>query len=587
MTSLGVRAKLFFTSLAIIVGLVLPVGLGVSHWVRGWLLERTESELLHAAALVQEAIDRTQPLSDAELRALAAETARAGAMRVTLIDGVGRTLADSAPGREALENRAGRPEVKPALAGDVGRAARHSTTVEDELLYVAVPASLDGDSSVIRVARPLVHVDHAVRRARLFVVGVGALMIAISALVSALAAHLLGGTLRSLIDSARAIARGETRRVELGRTDELGGVAGSLNALSAELEATVESVASERARFALVLESMSEAVIALDERRRIVLHNEAASALLDVPPPIAGRSLVEIMRAPALHDLLAEVMEGSSGQAEFDLPDRARRVLARATPQQGGSGCVIVMHDVTELRRLETVRRDFVANVSHELRTPVSVIRANAETLSSGALDDPKAAEPLLTALYRNAERLASLVADLLDLSRLESGRYRLEVEPVAVRDAAERARDAVSAAAQSRGRLTPAVELDIEEDAIASADESALEQVLFNLVDNAVKYSGEGGRVDVKARRRDGAVAIEVIDNGPGVAPAERSRLFERFYRVDPGRSRDMGGTGLGLSIVKHLVESMGGRVGVRAATPRGAVFWVRVPAAPLPPLG
>jgi two-component system, OmpR family, phosphate regulon sensor histidine kinase PhoR len=578
---LGVRARLFFVSLAIIAGLVVPVGLVVSQKVHDWLLNQAEAELVHAAALVQESLARAAPPGESSLQEIAIATAKAGAMRVTLIESPsGKTLADSAWRGGPLEDRSTRPEVRPALAGHIGRAARHSDTVDDELLYVAVPGAVGAQDAVIRVARPLSHIDDAVRRARLFVVGVGALMILLSALMSALAAQLLGRTLRELIDSARAIARGEARRVEVSRDDALGGVAGSLNELAAELEHTVTGVAHERARFALVLESMSEAVIALDDRRRVVLHNEAARALLDPRGPIEGRPLIELMRAPDLHELLAEAADGYSAQAELELPREKRRVLARATPQQGGSGCVIVLHDVTELRRLETVRRDFVANVSHELRTPVSVIRANAETLLSGAKDDPRAAQALLEALHRNAERLASLVADLLDLSRLEAGRYRLETEPVSVEDAAAVVRDAMLAAAHSRGLAAPQLTFDIAKDAVALADAKALDQVLINLVDNALKYSGEHGRVQVVARREDEEIVIEVIDDGPGIPPAERARLFERFYRVDPGRSRDMGGTGLGLSIVKHLVESMRGHVGIRSASPRGAIFWVRLPA-------
>jgi two-component system, OmpR family, phosphate regulon sensor histidine kinase PhoR len=579
---LGVRARLFLVSFAIIVGLVVPVGFAVSHQVRGWLIEQTEDELISAAALVQDSLERSAPLTPGDLSAIAHRSAASASMRVTLVESAtGITLADSASSGGPMENRAERPEVEPALNGSVGRSARYSTTVKEKMLYVALPGVINDDAAVIRVARPLAHVDDAVRRARLFVVGVGALMILLAATMSALAAQLMGAALRALIDSARAIARGEARQIVVARNDELGGVAGSLNKLASELEETVEALATERARFALVLESMSEAVIALDDRRRVVLHNEAAPALLELQGPIEGRPLIELVRTPALHDLLTDVMDGKPAQAELELPRAQRRVLARATPQRDGSGCVIVMHDVTELRRLETVRRDFVANVSHELRTPVSVIRANAETLLSGAMDDQKIGPALLDALHRNAERLASLVADLLDLSRLEAGRFRLEVQPVAVLDAAQRVRETVTASELGRARPSPSIELDVDREAIAEADPKALDQVLINLVDNAVKYSGDGGRVIVSAHREAENVLIEVIDNGPGVPPAERSRLFERFYRVDPGRSRDMGGTGLGLSIVKHLVESQGGRVGVRAASPQGAIFSVRLPAA------
>jgi two-component system phosphate regulon sensor histidine kinase PhoR len=266
---------------------------------------------------------------------------------------------------------------------------------------------------------------------------------------------------------------------------------------------------------------------------------------------------------------------GGSTSAEFDLSGGpARRVQARATVQSDG-GTVIVVHDVTEVRRLERVRRDFVANVSHELRTPISVIRANTETLLEGALDDPARARQFVDALFRHADRLGRLVSDLLDISRIEAGRYRLDLGSASVSEAAERVLDTLQTEAdQKRVELT----VDVSPDIRITADAKALEHVLMNLVGNAIKYTPEGGHVDVKAEPKGDDVRVEVLDDGPGIDPAHRERIFERFYRVDPGRSRDMGGTGLGLSIAKHLVEAMEGEVGVDPRSPHGSVFWFRL---------
>jgi two-component system phosphate regulon sensor histidine kinase PhoR len=230
------------------------------------------------------------------------------------------------------------------------------------------------------------------------------------------------------------------------------------------------------------------------------------------------------------------------------------------------------------LRRLEVVRRDFVANVSHELRTPVSVVQANAETLLDGAMDDPTHGRPMLEAVHRNAERMSSIIADLLDLSRLESGRYALAADAVPIETAATTAVEAIGRFAEDKAT---SISLDTPTALVARADGKALEQVLVNLLENAVKYSPEGGHVRVVALAADDAVRIEVRDDGPGIPPEHRERVFERFYRVDPGRSRDMGGTGLGLSIVKHMVEAMNGSVGVTAGAPRGSVFWIELPRA------
>jgi two-component system phosphate regulon sensor histidine kinase PhoR len=231
---------------------------------------------------------------------------------------------------------------------------------------------------------------------------------------------------------------------------------------------------------------------------------------------------------------------------------------------------------VTALHRLETIRRDFVANVSHELRTPVSVIQANAETLATGALGDSATAPVLVGAIHRNAERLTDLIEDLLDLSRLEAGQYKVDIEPVAVGAAALRAVEALERVAAGRGT---AIEVEVPGDLTAAADAGALHQVLVNVVTNAIVHTPETSRVAIRAAVRAGRVRIEVADDGPGIPAAQRERIFERFYRIDPGRSRAMGGTGLGLSIVKHLVDVMGGQVGVRDNQPRGAVFWIDLP--------
>jgi two-component system phosphate regulon sensor histidine kinase PhoR len=243
------------------------------------------------------------------------------------------------------------------------------------------------------------------------------------------------------------------------------------------------------------------------------------------------------------------------------------------------AGTVIVLRDVTEMRHLETIRKDFVANVSHELRTPVSVIRANAETLLGGALEHETKGPQFVQAILRSSERLSTLIADLLDLSRIEAGKYHLEIQSVEVDEAIRHAVEAISSTAQSRRvshDLSRSAQLHV------MADPMALEQVLLNILDNAVKYTKDGGQVQVRAMEHRSGVRFEVEDDGPGIPPQHRMRIFERFYRLDPGRSRELGGTGLGLSIVKHLVESMGGTVGVEPASPHGSVFWFVLPRDP-----
>jgi two-component system phosphate regulon sensor histidine kinase PhoR len=266
----------------------------------------------------------------------------------------------------------------------------------------------------------------------------------------------------------------------------------------------------------------------------------------------------------------------ASAKLSLDGPP-PRTVFARAASQRTTEGCVLVLHDITELQQLERVRQTFVANVSHELRTPLSVIRANTEALLDGALDDPDAAREFLSATGRHADRLTRLVTDLLDLSRIEAGQLGLQPRAFSVLPLVEQVLSSMAAVAAER---QISLEARVPQLVDVIADVSALEQVLLNLVDNAIKYGRAGGSVWVTAVQLDGTAQIQVKDDGPGIDPAHHERLFERFYRVDVGRSRDVGGTGLGLAIVKHLVTGMGGTISVRSREPEGTVFSVQLPA-------
>jgi two-component system phosphate regulon sensor histidine kinase PhoR len=337
---------------------------------------------------------------------------------------------------------------------------------------------------------------------------------------------------------------------------------------------------TDHAQFQAVLDGLDEGVLALNADERVTHVNTVSLSLLDLKYPPLGRTLHEAIRVPALHDVVHAAHPGKPATVEFDMPVvPPRRLLARVTKHVENGGITVVFHDLTELRQLESVRKDFVANVSHELRTPVSIILANTETLLDGALEDKEHAEGFLGALRRNAERLSSLISDLLVISRLDAGQYALELDAVNVATIIRRAVNSMKAAADKRDLSLSSQLSDSELQVVA--DEEALQKVIFNLLDNAVKYADRGGEIVVSAKLIGSRVHLEVRDTGPGIEPGLRRRIFERFYRIDPGRSREMGGTGLGLSIVKNLTESMGGAVGVEGATPRGTVFWVSLDAA------
>jgi len=381
--------------------------------------------------------------------------------------------------------------------------------------------------------------------------------------------------LRRIIAATHDVVRNNARRIPAASVSgDLRELAEWINKLAEDAQKGRDALAHERTLLASVADGLTQGVIAIDGEHRIEMLNDAARKMLGVQSSLVGEPLLEFVRVPELRDL---VNKPDDAEAELELPN-CPRALVRAARTWGRAGRVLLVEDVTAMRRLETVRRDFVANVSHELRTPVAVIRANAETLLAGAKDDPQIAPKLIDGLHRNAERLARILADLLDLSRLDAGQYRLDVAPVAVRTVTEQSLSAVETQAQKRGVT---VEVTVPETISVKADAKALDQILVNLIDNGVKYTRAEGHVWVEAKEIGDDVRIEVRDDGPGIADKHRERVFERFYRADPSRSREAGGTGLGLSIVKHLVESMGGEVGVEPNAPRGSIFWLQLPRA------
>ncbi len=581
--SLDIRRRLLLSSLVFITVVDLVVGVYLESQLRESLHSRIRQELgreTHAMAVVLEGLaTRADPVVvRAELDPIADRFGAALDARVSVVGPDGRLLADSELSLAELpaaENHGDRSEVKEARAGDMGVARRESATVGSEMLYVARSVG-DGSGRVVRVSVQLSQVEAEVWQLRWILALGGVAALAAAALLALLASRLLSRSLQALVATAQH---------EAGAVPDPDGVdpPSSVNALAEDLRRTVRLLGNERERFETVLETMDQAVLALDAERHINTVNRAGRQLLGLSDTVEGRPLLDFVRLPALEGLIEQAGAGKPVAAEFDYGVSPRkRIRAHATAPRHGGGTVIVMHDVTELRRLETVRKDFIANVSHELRTPVAVILANAETLKAGALGDPERAKVFLDALSRHAERLGRLVGDLLDISRIEAGRYPLLMEPVDIAAMVDHTIAALSLQASEKGTALASA---VEGECWVAGDDKALEQVLFNLVSNAIKYTQGGGHVELHVgvaehddRGEPSVLRVEVRDDGPGIDPRHHHRVFERFYRVDSGRARDMGGTGLGLAIVKHLVEAMGGRVGVDARRPHGSIFWFTV---------
>jgi two-component system phosphate regulon sensor histidine kinase PhoR len=506
--------------------------------------------------------------------------------RVTVIDPHGVVLADSHNDPESMENHAGRPEIQAAYQNRTGSAIRRSSTLGRDLCYLAIPLQYQGRSGyVLRLALPLENLDDAIAAVRWRILT--ASLIAI--LVALFIAFFLSRPFTRRIGRLRAFAEGLVKSNFAegplpDADDELGALTRSLNSTASQLRELVERLSLESARREAILTSMVEGVLAVDQDLRITFYNASFARTVGARAEIPERSpLVDVVRDPVLREILSRVVTtGETLKQRLQLPaaeGRAFEVQAAPLRVAGGRGAIAILHDITDLERLERVRKDFVANVSHELRTPLTAIRGYTETLLEGALEDRENNRKFLEIIKTHAIRLNSIASDLLALSELESGKPTAEQARVSVRAAMEAALRTVETEAHGRG--VKLIRGQVEEVTVLG-ERVHLEQALVNLLDNAVKFNRPDGEVRVEVTRtKDDEVSVTIADNGIGIPSADLPRLFERFYRVDKARSREVGGTGLGLSIVKHIVERMHGRVTVESQLGKGSVFTVLFPCA------
>ena len=569
------------------------VSVGVASWYASRVLYRfhetqTGTDLVARARLVRSHVAGL--LESESLPSLEGYCRTAGRdiqTRITIINADGTVVADSDEEARAMDNHADRPEVRRALDGADGTATRYSSTLRRTMVYAAVPVEGPaGVRVVVRTALPLFFLESTFRSIRLEIVLGGLLLLMLTAVAGFAISRWITRPIDEIRSGAERFAAGDlSGHIPVFKSAEIGGLAEALNSLAAQLMGKIRDMEKQRNEQAAVMASMVEGVLAVDPDERIINLNTAAANLFHLSIVEArGRGLREAIRHPGLQEFVARTLAGTQPtEGDIVLHDGEEKFLqlsgARLRDAQGRSlGALIVMNDVTRLRRLENVRRDFVANVSHELKTPITSIKGFVETLADGAVNRPEDARRFLEIIARQADRLNSIIEDLLMLSRIEQdaehGQVSLERAPLQPVLAS-----AIQACQVKAGEKRIRVALSCEAGIAGPINPRLLEQAVVNLIDNAVKYSEERGEVLVAAQSVPGELRIVVTDHGCGIEPDHLPRLFERFYRVDKARSRQMGGTGLGLAIVKHIAQAHRGRVSVESEPGKGSRFTIHLP--------
>ena len=582
------RSKLFLTALAAAALAVLVATALVSWSVRRSLERRIAADLGLQARMAAEMLAHHSAATDVELDGEADALGQILAARVTFIAADGRVIGDSdltADQLRTVENHAARPEILAAKAEGLGAAQRHSATVGTDMMYVAIPVRNAGMPALafVRLALPLTDVDRQLQSVRSlaalgFVVGLAA-----AVLLTWVFSAPLARRIRSIEERAQRYSAGNfAPTVPDYAQDEIGTVARMLDSLTRDLAARLSGLEADRARMAAILSGMVEGVLVVNEHGRLQLANGAARRLLQIDAAAEGRQYPEIVRHPAVAQQIAAALAGrATDSVELTgLRDANMTLMARTAPVDvsPGRGAVVVLHDITDLRRADQIRRDFVANVSHELRTPLTAIRGYVEALGDASAEESRR---FLEIVARHTMRMERLVRDLLRLARLDAGQEVLDRVPCAIESLFNAVETDVAELLASRHVR---VERRVAPDATTVlGDPAKLQDALRNLLENAANHSPEGGRVVMESRREGSRLEISVSDEGPGIPPSDLQRVFERFYRVDKSRTResqDPGGTGLGLSIVRHLIGLHGGRVYAENRRERGAAFTIELPA-------
>jgi two-component system phosphate regulon sensor histidine kinase PhoR len=581
----SIRWRIAIPYAILIILLMIGVNLYFTRFFRDLYLQDTEMHLVSQARLIREALSPylAENASPESLDSLASHWAELVDSRVTFIAADGTVSGESHDDRTQMDNHLDRPEIQQALTAEQGLSTRFSRSVGYQMMYLAVPIREDGQvTSFVRVALPLQQIEADLQGLQRTLLGVTVVATALAVLLATLIAQSTSRPIRQLTKAAAQISSGDLQgRLIPASPDEVGQLTQAFNVMAVQLRSQIEALETERSKIALVLQEMTDGVLIADNQGHVQLINPAAENMFEVKRDEAmGRSLAEILRHHQLVELWRKCQETEEQQSTtVELGTRRFYLQCVTTPLSHvlPGSVLLVFQNLTRVRHLETVRRDFISNISHELRTPLASLKALTDTLQDGALEDPPAARRFLQRMETEVDALVHMVSELLELSRIESGRVPLQFKstdpadilyPAVERLRLQAERADIDLSVEVTGDLPPVL-----------ADPTRLEQVMVNLLHNAIKFTPPEGKITVQARRQDGEVIFCVRDTGVGIPAADLPRIFERFYKAD--RARSSGGTGLGLAIARHMVEAHGGRIWAESVEGKGSSFYFSIPIA------
>ena len=575
------RITIWFVLLVIIIMAV--VGAYLTSSVRNNQLDNLRTHLENEARITAEASlpGFAGQERENDLDALAKKLGSQIDARITIIAIDGTVLGDSDEVPAVMENHADRPEIQDALTSGFGESTRYSTTLGTQMMYVAIPITDESEIiGVARVALPLTQVESSVNSIIIIIIIAMAIAAALVILAAWFITRLITRPIRELTKVSREIASGQlNQKISVSTKDESGQLAHAFNEMASKLKDMMATVTDDKARLASILDNMADGVLLADNDGNIILTNDAARNLLNiVEKDINGRPLIEAVREFEFNELLDACLKTGQeriSQFESSISNRFLRVIAIPFIVEKPGGALLLIQDLTEVRSLQTMRREMVGNISHEFRTPLAGIKAMVETLQNIAADDKEATRDFLSRIEIEVDRMTQLVAELTELSRIETGKAELDLEPIELNELVEEAIVQLKPQVE-RQKLTLEMVM-AKYMPVITVDKERLRQVMVNLIHNAIKFNRPGGSIKISTESSENSVSVEVSDTGVGIAKDNLPHIFERFYKVDKSRAGQ--GSGIGLAIAKHVIESHGGKITVQSEEEKGTTFSFSLP--------